>query len=61
MSILAEYSIVNYFVDSFEVTTNALRSQIVTLETSLAAAAQEIAAKRQHEAIVTSQFQVSPV
>ena len=41
-----------------QATANELRSQITTLQAALEGARGEIAARKEHEAILTSQFQV---
>ena len=46
---------------SVQVTANELRSQITSLQAALEVAREEIAARSEHEAKLTSQFQVGPL
>ena len=48
-------------VVSFQATDEGLRSQIATLHTALAEAREENAARVEHEARLTSHFQVGPL
>ena len=52
------YSLFTYLLISIQATNNELRSQITALQTTLEAAREEIAARKAHEAKLTSQFQV---
>ena len=52
---------IELLITSIQATSNELRSQITTLQTALAQAREEFAARKAHEAEVTSQFQVGPL
>ena len=54
-------SVFNFPIVFIQATINELRSQITSLQAALAEATEEIAARTEHEAKLTSQFQVGPL